>query len=91
MACECFVLTALPVFVNEEEAASSSAHSLPPSLAEPLYLPHLAHGANGNQPFSGEQKRKRDRKRITETHAVAVFDGALRGVQEKEARGWSGL
>lgn len=50
----------------------SSAHSLPPSPAEPLYLPHLAHGANGNQPFSGEQKRKRDRKRKIEMHALSL-------------------
>lgn len=41
----------------------SSAHSLPPSPAEPLYLPHLAHGANGNQPFSGEQKKRREIER----------------------------
>lgn len=53
----------------------SSAHSLPPSPAEPLYLPHLAHGANGNQPFSGEQKKKekkRDRKRKLEMHALTL-------------------
>lgn len=50
----------------------SSAHSLPSSPAEPLYLPHLAHGANGNQPFSGEQKRKRVRTRKIEMHALSL-------------------
>lgn len=86
MACECLVSTALPVVYEPGRGSIlSSAHSPPPSPAEPLYLPHLAHGANGNQPFSGEQKRKRDRKRkIGDACAVAVFDGGLRGVWEKE-------
>lgn len=56
----------------ERDSILSSAHSLPLSPAEPLYLPHLAHGANGNQPFSGEQKRKRDRKRKLEMQALSL-------------------
>lgn len=60
----------------------SSAHSLCVSLSSwASYLPHLAHGANGNQPFSGDRKAEREReKKKRDARSFVVFDGALGGV-----------
>lgn len=59
--------------MNEGETASCPLFLSPfLSPAEPPYLPHLAHGANGNQPFSGEQKAERKKEKNREMHALSL-------------------
>lgn len=61
--------------------------------AEPFYLPHLAHGANSNQPFSGgkEAERLKEKERKRDARSAVVFDGSLGGVYKRKLEADAGV